>query len=479
MFVVTVPGFGKGEDLRVALEQFALALIRHDAGVRSDCGPSNIVSSTLRQAARKAKIHDSRFPPDPSLPRMPPELLIVEWGRIIEQDYKDRLKIACRKAEGELDSAIAPVHSSMANIESDIKVLINNQHTMMTENASLRAQVQILTNNSNAMEQKLYEANQHIAKMYQSQQRMKEAMQSPVMAPPVATAASMNGPVMAPPVATAASMNGPVPISDPNVTVAFDISQFSGANPPTNAIPAARKEQDGINEASSLIQDFAMEISHSDGNEIVSSPVIQTTAPHIDGKVKATIGVAPWNFDAEERATTKTSDKNTKLFSYLIKLRAMGCINTEHFSQCVLVDNTCVRNNKSLYKYCLQLVEFVAKSNDLVAQSIQQLGDRTIEDEETITNAANIIVQACEQKLLEFDPNKTIRKRTVVAFGGKIRDYKQKIARARKDLDSSGKYTAESVELIEKNDLDGLEKGGTPPGNMSIRRFQPGFDQIS
>jgi hypothetical protein len=72
MFNVTIPSFHKGGVHRKVLQQFALALIRHDAEVVSRCGVTNQVSHCLRQAARKAQIVDSRFP------GMCPEFVIVK-----------------------------------------------------------------------------------------------------------------------------------------------------------------------------------------------------------------------------------------------------------------------------------------------------------------------------------------------------------------------------------------------------------------
>ena len=69
MFNVTIDCFLPGGELRAVLEQFALALLRHDADARKVLGPYNRVSGLLERAARKANIFDSRFPSDPSLPR--------------------------------------------------------------------------------------------------------------------------------------------------------------------------------------------------------------------------------------------------------------------------------------------------------------------------------------------------------------------------------------------------------------------------
>lgn len=65
MFNVTIDLFLPGGELRAVLEQFALALLRHDAEARKVLGPYNRISGLLKRAARRANIFDSRFPSDP------------------------------------------------------------------------------------------------------------------------------------------------------------------------------------------------------------------------------------------------------------------------------------------------------------------------------------------------------------------------------------------------------------------------------
>ena len=76
MFNVTIDCFLPGGDLRAVLEQFALTLLHHDAEARKVIGPYNRISGLLERAARRANISDSRFPPDPTLPRMCPILVM-------------------------------------------------------------------------------------------------------------------------------------------------------------------------------------------------------------------------------------------------------------------------------------------------------------------------------------------------------------------------------------------------------------------
>lgn len=54
MFNVTIDCFLPGGDLWAVLEQFALALLRHDAEARKVIGPYNRISGLLERAARRA-----------------------------------------------------------------------------------------------------------------------------------------------------------------------------------------------------------------------------------------------------------------------------------------------------------------------------------------------------------------------------------------------------------------------------------------
>ena len=48
MFPVNIASFKKGQKHRKILEQFALAIIRHDVEVTRQCGPYNSVNGLLR-----------------------------------------------------------------------------------------------------------------------------------------------------------------------------------------------------------------------------------------------------------------------------------------------------------------------------------------------------------------------------------------------------------------------------------------------
>jgi hypothetical protein len=151
--------------LRTVLEQFAPALLRPNAELKRVCGPINWVSSLFAEAASKAQITDSRFPPDPLLPRTNPDILVVHWGNIIEQYYLQHLAVSCRKAEGELDTAVALLHDSLSQIEQVVEKMAASQERILPENCSLKAEVQFLTTEVVFLRNGLTSANSKLAAM--------------------------------------------------------------------------------------------------------------------------------------------------------------------------------------------------------------------------------------------------------------------------------------------------------------------------
>ena len=67
---------------------------------------------------------------------MCPELLIVEWEKIIQKD--------CLEVEGELDTAVASLYMQLTSISETMKEISDKINGMVVKNASLSSQVQSL-----------------------------------------------------------------------------------------------------------------------------------------------------------------------------------------------------------------------------------------------------------------------------------------------------------------------------------------------
>jgi hypothetical protein len=163
MFNVNIEYFLTGGGLRVILEQFALALLRHNAELKRVCGPINWVSSLLSEAARKAQITDSRF----LLPWTNPEILVVvAWGNIIQQTL-----------------LVAPVHDSLSRIEHVVEKMAATQERILAENCSLKAEVQFLTTEVVFLHNELTSANTKLAAMQDGNDHICYHFRTPLVLP--------------------------------------------------------------------------------------------------------------------------------------------------------------------------------------------------------------------------------------------------------------------------------------------------------
>lgn len=424
MFNITIDLFLPGGGLRAVLEQFALALLRHNSNLKTVLGTTNYISGLLAKAARKANISDTRFPPDPTLPRLCPEMLIVEWGNIIEDDYRRRVDIACREAEGKLDTAVAPLQASMARQEAVLEKLLANQNRILNENCSLRAEVQVLHNRHNDLSRDLALANAKLAVIEHGSNKLSSFIKTPDK-----------------------------PISNQQI-------------PPTSVqMEDTLALNDELNMEAISDTTAPLTVNAREKTTVEQSSSITIT------KSEPTSTLAPWNHEAEEISKTKKKDSNIKVDDFLMNLREMGCINQLHISKSTIPDIICQPGNKCYFRYCLEFIEFVATSNKEVPNFIAQIADKTI-SETMATTAAVSIASVCLAKIKELD-DKSVRKRSVLALGSRVRDYKKRIAEANKLTHKDQKFSAESVELVELNELKRriAEGTGTPPGNKSITTY--------
>jgi hypothetical protein len=170
----------------------------------------------------------------------------------------------------------------------------------------------------------------------------------------------------------------------------------------------------------------------------------------------------------EEFSTTKKSDGNALLSNILMTLGCKGCIRQDDISKSHLPVGICAEGNKTYLSYCSELIKYISESDDDVKTCIAKLADKNADGTNALV-AAQSIAKKWEVKI-------SSRKRTIIAFGGRVREYKQKIASAKHQVqkDQNQKFTAEMVQLVEPEELRRIEAEGapgTPPGNMSITQF--------
>lgn len=435
MFNITLEHFKPGGHLRIVVELFALSLLRHNDNLKKLCGSSNYISGLIDIAARKARITDSRFPPDPTLPRLSPELIIVEWGRIIQVDYEQRLKISCRKAEGMLDTAVAPLHSSMSRIEEDVAKLVSYQAKILDENVALRAKVHVLSNSVDVLREGLVYANDRLHSIDRGHQKISSFIKSPDK------------------VASKEVVEPPPPLDFVSALGAEALSMEEVAE------EVAPDDQDTGGVAASLKR----ATSHS------SSTLPLPPSYNRSASVNT---LSSWNHDAEQISSSKKKDGNFKVYDLLMELRKMGCIKPESISKSTIPDIICKANNKCYFRYSLEFIDFQSTTQPEITASIKVIADRKQNDTDA-TVAAQSIAGASFKKMTELD-GVVGRKSTIIALGQRVRDYKKKIADARQALDTKSKYTAENVSLVELEVLKNLQADGapgTPKGNKSMMSY--------
>lgn len=449
MFNITLKHFLPGGHLRVVLELFALALLRHNDNLRKLCGPYNYISGLLGIAAHKARITDSRFPPDPTLPRLSPELLIVEWGRIIQIDYEKRLKISCREAEGRLDTAVAPLHLSMSRIEEHMEKLAAHQARILDENVVLKAQVQMLSNQVNVLRNGLVYANERLASIDRGHQKISSFIKSPDK------------------VSSRTAVEPPPSLDFESSSVAEALNM--------EEVPVEQATTKGA------VSNLTRAVSHSSSSTVPLPPsynsepttTVPSSASLSHQKSAPVAALSTWNHDAEQISSSSKKDANFKVYDLLIQLRKMGCIKPESISKSTVPD-ICNGNNRCYFRYSLEFIEFLSTSKPEISTLIKTIADSR-ENDTNATVAAKSIAAACFNKMKELD-SVVGRKSTVLALGGRVRDYKKKIADAKQAIekDKKPKYTAENVPLIELEELHSLQSAeapGTPVGNRSMMSF--------
>jgi hypothetical protein len=383
MFNVTIESFRKGGVHRKVLQQFALALIRHDAEVLSKCGVTNLVSHRLREAARKANIVDARFP------GMCPELVIVEWGKIIQQNYINRLKIACTRAEGELDTAVAPLHSTMSEILSAVNKLSDNQDKLLTENALLKSQVNSLHNQVNILKGGLSWANDRLITIHKSNVCMREVFRTPDRA----TSSSSVAAIPPPP-----SMELSLDPKDTAITESFNLEVLGEELPPAG--------------------------SESSSVTIPLSNVPVSLDPPISATSTTTAHLC-WNHDAEQQSKAKSSDAGLNLVDVLIELRDRGCINQENISKSNVPVGICSQSNRTYVEYCLEFVQFVGSKDPEVLNHIRFFVDKSNNNATELRNAAENIVSECCIALKDID-SKALEKRQFLAWADAFESTRKK-----------------------------------------------------
>ena len=345
----------------------------------------------------------------------------------------ERVKISCVKAEGELDTAIAPLYTQLANISEFMKNMSDKQDRMFAENASLSSQVEKLFAENAQLKTHLADTRQELLLRKQKKDQIMQMFQSPHKG------------------------DGPLDFSD---------------------LPQAQ-----------LDSMFAATVDPFE--DVLQVPPSTTNAvahEHQEPQLPATENNKrsfnlEWNHDAEQtvkksrQSHAKSGDGGLLLADLLLSLRDGGCIVSGQPITKEMPTGICNETNTSYLQYCIEFINFVGSTDSQVITCINLLGDRTITDKKRLRDAAEFIANKCSTKLSELD-DKLVRKKTAIGMGARIRKYKNEIVKAKLASAPQGsKFTVETVALMERAALDKLKREaqpGTPEWNTSIRSFTEG-----
>lgn len=115
LFVISLPAFKSGGHLHIVVRTCTASLIMHHTSVMKDFSSGNSVATKLRNAAREARISDTRYP------QLAPELILNKWSEMILTDFQER------------NPEIAAAELNMASLTATV----NHQSAVMTEMYSL------------------------------------------------------------------------------------------------------------------------------------------------------------------------------------------------------------------------------------------------------------------------------------------------------------------------------------------------------
>lgn len=267
----------------------------------------NQVTHDLFHAARNAKISDCRYP------GLGPELIIKEWGKLIQSDYDERLKISCLKVRGECDKAEASILSILTEMATDIKEIKQDHNKLRLENARLLSTVNVLNNQVAVLKEGWIESHQHLDKKIGGLSK----------------------------VFTSTADGSPSPLRKRSRISEGEGDGNNGSDRSSEMIYVDSMKGTILNDDSCPTMDTSfLEAMH------YVPPPVHPNPPSLHDKTIPTC-LMGWNFDAEEKSK-KRSDKDKTLINLLLQLREERRINPTNISKSNL-ESMCESPNISLY----------------------------------------------------------------------------------------------------------------------------------
>jgi len=149
LFIIHLPEFKPMGDLHPVLRTCMAVLIMHHNLVEQDLGSNNAIATTLKQAARAARITDNRFDIDTA-----PEVILCKWSDMIKAEFI-RLNHSIPE--------VAADGSHLATVINQQSQIILSQHQMMT---SIESKIDMLVRQKEEDKQRLSTYEEQMSKLH-------------------------------------------------------------------------------------------------------------------------------------------------------------------------------------------------------------------------------------------------------------------------------------------------------------------------
>jgi hypothetical protein len=454
LFTVDVPDFKPQGRLNIILEICFASLVRHLPEVLRLCGGHCLVASTLFNAAEKISLTDPRFP------TLDPKAVLLEWSKMVGNDYKGRfnikkLEVTQSSSDGDGGGVVVTMLSQIA---SKVNELTDSKKETELELAQVKAYANYQEQQIEALKKELSDEKSRTKNIIKShEQVMKQFYPSPHSSP-----------------------HSPTPKrrrEDEDVTMmesgtpAFDFAGFSD-------LLDTGEEKEEENETAAIPEPAAAKPSAAKPAAKPPAPAAKPPAPAAKPPAPAAKPVPSLAYTnaAFEIAEGKDGNRGEYLHAVLTEMSRAGMLTDGRGSLTKVprLPDRWKRHQASLVR-CLGLVAFAGDEDDI---SILANGANSV-DYGALKSAAFRLQTAAHGKLLEFENSsvqlnecaKKSKKPLILGMAPRILTYKKRIAKAMYGDEDKHKQVTNFMEVEELRQLERENAPGTPDDHRNVLSY--------
>ena len=428
LFRVDVPEFQRGKRLNIILEICCASLIRHLPEIVRLCGGHCLVASTLFQAAEKIGLKDARFP------NRDPSGVLLEWSKIVGEDYKQNFNTKKLEAIGPSTHDSSAMYKMLSQVAGDVKELKDSKKDLELELASQKGVVAYQTQQIAALKTELEKERSKTKAIF------KQFYPSPTGSPTTRSTAKRRR---------------------------RDVVMEDAMNPNLgeNSLESSSSAGDTCGGGNSL-----MPLEESKDEETTSGPVTPAaSAP------TATMRLVYTN-EAFELSEGKGGNKGEMLRDVLLEMSRAGSLPDECAKWSTMLDSYPERwkRNRANLSRCLELVAFAGNKDDV---DILAKGNLSGVSDKDLADAAARLVRAAHGKLLEFegsslennDKAKRQLKTLVTGLSARIKKYKEACWIAKGKIGKDKDAPLLELDVLRKYEKE--QEPGTPDGHRNLMSY--------